>query len=684
MVRIKVSGVPIDMPFEPYPAQMVAISKLISCLTTGTSGLIESPTGTGKSLSIICAVLGYKEYLRRGIGDVGSKRGGEQRNEEGREERLKIIICSRTHKQLDQLVEQLRKTQYRPRMSILASRSQYCISPKLVEVVDKNGGCDELVKSGGCMYFGGKDRLAKRIGDRIFDIEEAKGEGRRCGGCPYYASRILNEDADVIFAPYNYLIDGRIRENIGLRLENSVVIIDEAHNIEDVCRSSGSIELTSRTIDIIQNEMVGAIKRSSLLGEIKVDFVNVMDLFRRLRENSEKVVGFDRTSLKGRVRIRRGKEIKEELERMGITKEFVLKFKNSIYAIQRNEEAKSLVSMNTFHVLEGLDSVMSSIQFSECDAYGFVFQKAEEENVRNTARSWYSYNFWLLDAGYTFKTFVGKVRSLVLLSGTLTPFTSFSSELGHKFEHSVVAPHLVSREQVFVSCVRRGHLQKELVGTYAVADTAPYLDQLSRIVVDVSGKVKPHGGALVFVPSYTFLEKLQRRMEGMSVGSLFVEPKSGSGNEFEKVLQRYRSRVERRQGAVLMCVYRGKASEGIDFRDSSARAVVAIGIPYPSLHDPQVELKKEFNDKYKSFNGRLWYETQAFRAVNQAVGRAIRHRDDWGVIMFLDSRYSERRVQNHLCQWVGENLRTYESYEESRRGMEEFLSSKRAVGGGGL
>ncbi|KMV66627.1 RAD3-like DNA-binding helicase [Encephalitozoon cuniculi EcunIII-L] len=675
MARIKISGVPIEMPFEPYPAQIVTMTKLISCLMTRTSGLVESPTGTGKSLSIICAVLGYNEHLKRSIRGIGAKRreGGGPKGEEAREEKLKIIICSRTHKQLDQLVDQLRKTQYRPRISILASRAQYCISPKLSDVADKNTGCSELVKSGSCAYFTGKDRLAKKVGDKIFDIEELKGEGRRCVGCPYYASRILNEDAEVIFAPYNYLIDSRIRESTGISLENSVVIVDEAHNIEDVCRSSGSIEISSRIMEIIQNEILGAVKRSGALGEIRMDFVNLMDFFRKLREGAESTDEFDRVTAGGKLRIRKGREIKEELERMGIGKEFVLKIKNSIYAIQKSEDAKDLLNVSTFHVLEGLDSVLSAIHFSDCDAYSFVFHKMNDENVKNSRSCRFSYNFWLLDGGYTFRSFVGKVRSVVLLSGTLTPFSSFSSELGHEFAHTIVAPHLITQKQVFVSCVRKGHLLKELIGTYGVSDTPQYLDQLCRVIVDVSCKIKDHGGTLVFVPSYSFLENLQKRMGGVSSG-LLVEPKSGAGNEFEKVMRRYKNRIATKQSAVFMCVYRGKASEGIDFKDSFARAVIAVGIPYPSLHDPQVELKKEFNDKYKSFNGRLWYEAQAFRAVNQALGRAIRHKDDWGIVMLLDSRYSEKRVQSQLSKWVAENIKTYDSYDGCVSELVRFLS----------
>lgn len=39
------------------------------------------------------------------------------------------------------------------------------------------------------------------------------------------------------------------------------------------------------------------------------------------------------------------------------------------------------------------------------------------------------------------------------------------------------------------------------------------------------------------------------------------------------------------KGAILCCVCRGKVSEGIDFADEMARAVVLIGIPFPAVAD---------------------------------------------------------------------------------------------------
>ena len=73
-------------------------------------------------------------------------------------------------------------------------------------------------------------------------------------------------------------------------------------------------------------------------------------------------------------------------------------------------------------------------------------------------------------------------------------------------------------------------------------------------------------------------------------------------------------------GALMLAVCRGKVSEGLDFTDNNARAVICVGIPFPNFKDTQVELKRAYNDTKKSaanplLSGSEWYEIQAFRSV---------------------------------------------------------------------
>lgn len=43
--------------------------------------------------------------------------------------------------------------------------------------------------------------------------------------------------------PYNYLIDPKIRENFKIGYENSIIIMDEAHNVEKVAEDVASFEI---------------------------------------------------------------------------------------------------------------------------------------------------------------------------------------------------------------------------------------------------------------------------------------------------------------------------------------------------------------------------------------------------------------------------------------------------------
>lgn len=51
-------------PFEPYSIQLEFMQQLHGCIEERQFGLFESPTGTGKTLSIICGVLTWMEQHR--------------------------------------------------------------------------------------------------------------------------------------------------------------------------------------------------------------------------------------------------------------------------------------------------------------------------------------------------------------------------------------------------------------------------------------------------------------------------------------------------------------------------------------------------------------------------------------------------------------------------------------------
>ena len=115
----------------------------------------------------------------------------------------KIYFGTRTHKQVAQIVRELKKTKYAGvRMTILASRDHTCVHPTISKSFNKTQDCQDLMdkrKGGGCRFQANvKAKMATHqsvrayIGtDSAWDIEELVKAGKKVKACPYYAVREL-------------------------------------------------------------------------------------------------------------------------------------------------------------------------------------------------------------------------------------------------------------------------------------------------------------------------------------------------------------------------------------------------------------------------------------------------------------------------------------------------------------
>ena len=59
----------------------------------------------------------------------------------------------------------------------------------------------------------------------------------------------------------------------------------------------------------------------------------------------------------------------------------------------------------------------------------------------------------------------------------------------------------------------------------------------------------------------------------------------------------YKDHIQKFNKGIMMCVSRGKLSEGLNFSDNLARACLVIGIPYLLVNDSKVNLKKQYLDQ---------------------------------------------------------------------------------------
>uniref|UniRef100_H3GYU6 Helicase ATP-binding domain-containing protein n=1 Tax=Phytophthora ramorum TaxID=164328 RepID=H3GYU6_PHYRM len=195
----------------------------VSAKTLGKSG-VAAPTPNGASLA-------YEGYGSDGESDASQL--------------PRIIYSSRTHSQLKQVVQELKNTSYRPHVAVLGSREHLCVNDKVAKLrgTRQNLACRSTCRDRRCTYKLGFDSYAKRSKKQvqpIMDIEELVTTMKEKTICPFFLTRNMLPEAEIIFVPYNYLIDPLARRSIGISIENSILIFDEAHNVESIASEAAS------------------------------------------------------------------------------------------------------------------------------------------------------------------------------------------------------------------------------------------------------------------------------------------------------------------------------------------------------------------------------------------------------------------------------------------------------------
>ena len=145
-------------------------------------------------------------------------------------------------------------------MCVLASREQMCLDKDVLAAKSsaaQNNMCSQKVKRKTCNFHRNVDskRRELSVDDAILDLEDLHKLGLQHQTCPYYLSRTSQAQADIIFLPYNYLIDSYSRKSQNINLKNAIVIIDEGHNLESICSESSSFELSTLDISNGINEL---------------------------------------------------------------------------------------------------------------------------------------------------------------------------------------------------------------------------------------------------------------------------------------------------------------------------------------------------------------------------------------------------------------------------------------------
>uniref|UniRef100_A0AAV1VND3 Helicase ATP-binding domain-containing protein n=1 Tax=Peronospora matthiolae TaxID=2874970 RepID=A0AAV1VND3_9STRA len=657
----------------------------------------------------------------------------------------RIYFCSRTHSQLAQVVAELKSCPVsyldmpgdsetpmkQLKTCVLGSKRQMCINCKVNQdpaQVDEK--CRLALEGASCSYFKKRKKvneLRRRVSP-VWDIEDLVKLAQKHRECAYFHSREALENANIVFAPYNYLLDPSIREAVGIILHRSIIVLDEAHNVEDTCRSSASMEVTAEGLTTSIKAFSIVIKHGNRPKPYNALLKLLNGISRWLKNVDANANAILQPSGAGeKSKVWDGDDALAMLEEYsGVTKSSInalildmreVREYESVLAnsTESSREPQTEVAQDAAanptgaSVLLGalalatVQSILTVVDYMYRDSLKYIddfklvvikSKSTWQEDTgsrfptkRNVDEWEIKLCIWCLNAAVAFSDITRQARSVILTSGTLSPMGSFVGELGVDFPIRLEANHVVNmRKQVFVGAVMHGPGNVDLQSTYDNQQNPRYQDSMGHLLLQYSQAIP--GGILMFFPSYSLLNKLVSRWKKTKLWgeieqfkTIFSEPRN-AGKGFDSLLEDYKNTITqfseaaaagpdgkealtKSTGAIFLAVYRGKVSEGIDFSNDNARAVLCVGIPFPSLKELQVSMKRKYQDEKSRMdvdlvNGHVWYQLQAFRALNQALGRCIRHRQDYGAIMLLDSRHRFNKHVNLLSKWMRPYIQEFE------------------------
>ncbi|KAK0577247.1 hypothetical protein LWI29_030173 [Acer saccharum] len=547
-----VGGIEVEFPYQPYGSQLAFMCRVISTLDRAQRdghchALLESPTGTGKSLSLLCSVLAWQQNLKSK--NQYANLSHSKPNPEAMTDPLAFgggfvpesqpsTIPPSSNTETAQPAGANNKNQKKKTTPTIFYASKLLVG-------DGDAKCPEFKN---VHKVKGHPSLQKGGCHEVHDIEDLVKVGQIVRGCSYYAARSMADDAQLVFCPYNYIINPVIRGAMEVDIKGAIVILDEAHNIEDIARDSGSIDVEEDVLAKLQMELGPLCSVNPMiyqpLSEMTQDLIAWIERRKATLEKRE---------FQHYISCWTGDKALKELQEANISQQcFPILLECATKAIRVATDKESEVphlSGMAVTTLEGLFAALTyffSKNGSHMYDYQLALQRYIKRDAKNSVGNWtHTLSLWCLNPAVVFRDVAELSLSVILTSGTLSPVNSFSSELGVQFGTCLEAPHVIDVEsQVWASVISTGPGNYPLNASYKTADGYAFQDSLGKSLEEICNVVP--GGSLVFFPSYKLMEKLCNRWRETGQWSrlnarkpLFVEPKGGRQEDFEHILKDY-------------------------------------------------------------------------------------------------------------------------------------------------
>lgn len=705
-MKFFIDDLPIIFPYDRiYPEQYAYMCDLKRTLDATGHCVLEMPSGTGKTVSLLSLIVSYQQFFPV---------------------KRKLIYCSRTVPEIEKALAELKRlmgyrisvaetTEQRAKEEAftglgLTSRKNLCIHPEVSKekkgkVVDAR--CRDLTNSAAvnkaraepgsvevCSFHENMNEVPYEnlLPPGVWTLADVLQHGRDSGTCPYFTIRRSMPFVDVIIYSFHYLLDPKVAEQVSKEMsKDSIVVFDEAHNIDNVCIESLSIDLTRPMLDAAGRSVD---KLADKIEEIKkTDASKLQDEYAKLVEGLQEAASDEDAftsnpvlpedllteAIPGNIRkaehfvafLKRLVEyLKTRMRVLHVVAETPLSF------LQHLKDITYIERRPLRFCAERLQSLVRTLELNRLDEYSSLQKVANFATLVSTYEKGFllilepfetdnatvpnpMFHFVCMDPAIAIKPVFERFSSVVITSGTISPLDMYPKMLQFTPVVQETYAMTLTRNAFLPLVITRGSDQVAISSRFEVRNDPAVVRNFGSILVEYS-KIVPDG-VVAFFPSYLYMESIVAAWNDMGILNevwkhklIFVE--TPDANETSIALENYRRACDNGRGAVLLSVARGKVSEGIDFDHNYGRAVIMFGVPYQYTESRILKARLEYlRDAYRIRESEF-LGFDAIRNAAQCVGRALRGKTDWGLMIFADKRFARADKRAKLPRWINQYI----------------------------
>ncbi len=589
-------------PYEPRKYQREAIASIRSAIEEGERFCLHAPTGFGKTPVVLAALLPIIEEMDGAI-----------------------IWAVRTGNETDRPIEELKVISGSKPVFGLSFRGKRDMCPLARDLnVTSYEGVGTLcrMKRDKCPYYRNLKRMKDiPIPSKPLTFSEIFEVAKKMKVCPYFLQIALLEYSYVISLSYNYILSPLgwvVRRKVPFK--ESILVVDEAHNINKAAMEMNSKSVTSTTVE------------RSLREAEKYDPDDEYGLREKIEQLSNFMMGIAKSE-DGTF------DLENLLSSTGFTPEdirFIYRLANDIYRdqIARGKEPRSYLNSLA-------DFLVTALEKKGEDGVAYLYSR-EKKGIR--------LEVWDMRARDILASIWEDFYSVIFMSGTLEPIDAFAETAGVKECARMSVPSMADPEKV-----------KSII----VEGVSTKGEELSREMVErylkvVDAFLSLPSNLAIFTASYRIQEEVLPGIEELADKHgrhLFVERKDMPGDEASKMLNEFKLLPKRGEMGLLVAPSGGRFAEGADFPGEELEGVMLLGIPFDRL-TTKTRLFIQYNQRvYGVRKGRyLAYVVPALRRASQALGRVIRSEEDEGIFFLADERYAKRMYFKLLPDFIKQTV----------------------------